>query len=461
MHPLLFFILCFLFALPLQADVSNSASHNHWRPLVSPGGLTAQQVADLARRASHDAEAKRAATEAAKARELLATMAYTPRVSATLRYARASAITPPTFGQPGQQVTFPFVLNSYQILATATAPLSDYVFKIYREQQRARLATTAATHMEEAAIRKAAGDALLLYYQWIGTLGQQAALEAALATTKQRASNSASLRDLGRASQAEVLSADAQVAEQTLTLQRAKQAEHIARLRLAEAIDLPADEIVLGEAMGKALPTTSLNAQALVEASVRERPEFLSLEANKQSLLQARVAARAKHLPQFEAFGSALSARPNPRIFPQQERFDTTWELGLQLVWNFDTAFATIAEVDAISAQHRAAVAEMEALVDAVELEIRSAIEDMQTADQNILSAEAAYRSAVEAHRVRLELWQAGRGTQLEIADAESLLTRAEVTVVQAVVDQHSARVRLAYASGKPVEEAAGLAIVP
>ncbi|HEX4447589.1 MAG TPA: TolC family protein, partial [Polyangiaceae bacterium] len=64
--------------------------------------------------------------------------------------------------------------------------------------------------------------------------------------------------------------------------------------------------------------------------------------------------------------------------------------------------------------------------------------------------------SAEEAYRVQRELFINGRGTSTTLTDAESDLTRARLTLLNARADARIARIRLDHALGRDVRPASG-----
>ena len=60
-------------------------------------------------------------------------------------------------------------------------------------------------------------------------------------------------------------------------------------------------------------------------------------------------------------------------------------------------------------------------------------------------------RAAEEAHRVRTLMFQNGRGTGVEVTDAEVELTRARLDLIASQVGLRVAQVELAHASGADV----------
>jgi outer membrane protein len=88
-----------------------------------------------------------------------------------------------------------------------------------------------------------------------------------------------------------------------------------------------------------------------------------------------------------------------------------------------------------------------------VELEVRTSYSDCIKAREVLESQIKVQKEAVEALREAKTRADAGTGTQLDVLDAQTSLTRARTTEVQALHDYDAARARL--------ERAMGLVVMP
>ena len=84
----------------------------------------------------------------------------------------------------------------------------------------------------------------------------------------------------------------------------------------------------------------------------------------------------------------------------------------------------------------------------------------MTQARQSLLEAEAAIASASrglaaaeESYRVRRALFQNGRATSVELTDAETERSRAQLEAIGTRIDQRIATARLRHALGRNVGE--------
>ena len=141
-------------------------------------------------------------------------------------------------------------------------------------------------------------------------------------------------------------------------------------------------------------------------------------------------------------------ARPNQRVFPQEDAFKFTWQVGLQATWTLnDTLIANTND-------HRLRAETNELRADRANLERGARIEVLQSqqavaiATHALITSQKGLNAAEESYRVRKELLNADRATAVELVDAETELTRARISALNARVDLRVAMAQLAHAVG-------------
>jgi len=157
---------------------------------------------------------------------------------------------------------------------------------------------------------------------------------------------------------------------------------------------------------------------------------------------------RAGYYPRINAFASGLYANPNPRIFPQTNRFDFTWEVGVRLTWTVNETFSTLGVVDEQQSQVDTIKAQRGQLEDAIKLEVTQAYYDLKTARSAIDSAKQREKSARTNLSIRRLQFQAGDVVATDLVDAEAQLIQAILQRIDAHVDYLVAETRLEFAVG-------------
>jgi outer membrane protein TolC len=415
-----------------------------------PGGLTADQVAVRARAASYDVRGKKADFRAAETTVDQATAQYVPRIKGTASYYRTS---PLTLGF-GPTLSFTFPENNYNFQADVDVPLSDYVLKIAKQHAAAEHSAKAAQLTVRASELTASSNARIQYYSWARVRLQQLVAEDALDQAKAHLSDAKAELAAGKASQADLLGVQAEVAQNELLVVRAKNAVALEEDRLRTAIH---DETARSYEIGEELltdpaPVASENDfKALLTEAVSQRAELRSITETARGLRLQATASKSDMLPKLDAIGSAQEANPNPRYFPPPKdgAWNGSWSVGGALTWT-DTDFL-LGLTNGSANESRAQSAEAQALAmrDGIRDEVLQGFQAVHEAEAAIESTKQSLAAAEESYRVRRALFRADRATSTELSDSENALTRARFDVVNARIDLRVARVRLLHATGR------------
>lgn len=464
--------------LPPPASASNTTSEERADPLVHfpglgpvPGGWTADVVGARARKTSFDVASKQASLRAAEARVASAVVAFFPRLSGTGSYTRYQDLAQPSLGtlvEPATPVppgpispttplaavplAFTIPLNYWLFQATLTVPLSDYVLRLSQQHAAASRNADAARFDKLASEAEAYSDGRIAFYQYVKAVAQRDVLVQARAVASAHLQDAQNLFRVGRGSNADVLAADANVAAAQLAIDQATEMVGVTEEQLRLAAHAPPNESVsVGEDVITALPQGVYDLVTLKQEAAASRPEIRALLLRAGAEDQAAAVARAAQWPSLAAFGDYVYASPSPRIFVPEERFRGFWDAGLRVTWAMNDVFtgaAAGADGDARALELRA---ESARLRDAIYAEVTQAVLAMRTADSSVESSAPQLRAAEEAYRARRDLFRLGKGTSVELADAEANLFRARLTVISARVDQRIARIRIEHATGRDV----------
>jgi outer membrane protein TolC len=438
------------------AEESDLATRLHAR-VTRPGGLTAADVARRAVRTSPEDRSRKADIETAESEIERTRVDYYPRVTLTARYTRLSPITPPEIRLPaGPGLSFPVILDQYLTQAGVTVPLSDYLLRIRQSHDAAVSAREAAELNAVAARRAVAAQAKLAYYGWARARLGEIVTEQSIEQATHHLNFARAARDAGRAPTADVLRAESLVAAAELANARMRNAALLGEARLrtimhdspargAAASTAPAPYEIGEDLFGPLDAADAGEGEALYREAVRTRPELQALERTESSLRSQRDAVQARALPRLDAFGNAYLANPSPRVFPQTDEWRATWDVGVQLSWSPNDFGSTGPTQHALDARRKRLDADRAALSDSIAsavLSWREARSSAETADRGLVASE-------EGYRVRRELFDLGRGTSVELIDAESDVLRARLEMIQARIDARVAQVRLEHAVGR------------
>ena len=436
-----------------------------------PGGWTADSVGERARKTSFDVAAKEASLHAAQARVSAAVVAFFPRLSGLATYTRYQDVAQPSLGtfiepstpvQPGPiasttqlsaiPLTIRVPLDYWVAQATLTIPLSDYVLRLSQQYGASNRRRDAARFDQLASEAQAFSDARIAFYQYVKVVAQHGVLVQSKTVADAHLVDAQNLFRAGRGSNADHLAAEANVASAQLAVDQATELIGVAEEQLRLATHAPPNEPVsIGEDVTSPLHHDAYELAALKQEAAAGRPEIQALLLGAAAQDQLAKSARAAQWPSVSAFGDYVYANPSPRIFDPEKHFVGYWDVGVRVSWAINDVFSAGAAGADQKAQAVSLRAQSSKVSDAVFLEVAQAVLAMRTADSSIESSNAQLRSAEEAYRARRDLFRYGRGTSVELADAEADLFRARLAAISAGIDQRLAKVRIEHATGRDV----------
>jgi outer membrane protein TolC len=416
-----------------------------------PGGLTSDQAAARARATSYTVGARTAEYEGTQSIIDQANAAYVPRIKGTASYQRTSPVAIPlqALGLPG---SFAYPQNNYNLQVDVDVPLSDYVLKIAKQHAAAEHSAKAAQLTERAAELTASSDARIQYYSWARAKLQELVATDALEQAHAHLNDAKNEFAAGKASQADVMGVEAEVAQNELLVVRAKNAVALEEDRLRTALHDPSGRnYEIGEPLlADVAPVPGENDfNSLLNEAVNRRPELLSMYETARAQRAQASASRVDALPKLDAIGTAQYANPNPKFFPPLSVWNGTWGVGGAITWSDVDVLLGLTNGSGSAARARSTDAQALAMKDGLRDEVLSAWQGVHEDEVAIDSTKRSLAAAEESYRVRRALFRADRATSTELSDSENALTRARFDTVNARIDLRIARVRLAHATGR------------
>jgi outer membrane protein len=187
----------------------------------------------------------------------------------------------------------------------------------------------------------------------------------------------------------------------------------------------------------------------LVEAARRQRPERAVLLKRVSAANERAVAAAAGSRPVVAVGGGVDYARPNPRIFPREGSWRSSWDASVNVNWPLFDGGRTGSEVAEAKAMARALQERLADFDASLPVELRQRLNEVTSSRAAIDAATDAVRSATEARRVLGERFAAGVATSTDVLDAHVALLQAELDRTQAIANARLADARLGRALGR------------
>ena len=469
-------------AAPAQPETANAgqvSARIETALAPHPGGLRADEVARRAETTSPEVRAKQEQVRAAAEKVDQAAIMFIPKVSLLARYVRLSDVGSTSLGSgylvgttdpgpvqvfcppttPGQcvanaagvELSFPVLLNMYTLQGTIGIPLSDYLLRLTQNHAAASKSKEAAELQERAARLKVQNDARTAYYNWIRAKGGVVVADQGLATVRAHLKDVNAAVAVGSASKADLLRVESQEAATEMLLENTRNMAQLSEEQIRVMLHDPADKTYeIGEDVNAPLPPfPGNNLQDMYAEALRQRLEGRVLDTTVQSLRRTRSVLAASNYPRLDAFANLYHQNPNTRIFPQQDKWSTTWDAGIQLSWTINDTLTTGSQTSELDAK----IAELEAqkaqLNDGIRLQVTQAYNALKSAQVSRETTERQLAASEESYRVRRELFRAGRATSAELTDAETDLMKTRFDTLNARIDLRVARANLEHALGR------------
>ncbi len=413
------------------------------------GGLTAQQAAARAVAVSPAAAAGREAVAVSESQLAATRLEFLPRATLSARYTRLSPTDDTAIEGLPVPVTIPGPLeNQWSFGAQLAVPLSDYALRYPHATAARRHAVGAAGHLSAAERRKAAAGARRAYYEWARVKLAIIVAEKSLAQAKDHQAMAERRLAAQSVTKADVLLAEARVAEAEQRVVSARSGAGVAEKQLRIAIGQPDGQLAVGENVLADLPPAAAGDR-LVARALAARPELRALGENLEAIDGQGKLERAGLLPRLDLVGNYAYADPHPRAFPQQDEFRSAWDVSAILSWSLDGAARAREAQNGLAARRRQLAAERRQAIDGITLEVTAAAARVSEAEHAIDASKRALVAAEEAYRVRQRLYEVGSASSTELGDAETELTRARFGLIDAHIDVRLARVELDLAAGR------------
>ncbi len=205
-------------------------------------------------------------------------------------------------------------------------------------------------------------------------------------------------------------------------------------LTLSGRLEAEPYEIELPRAVALALEhRTELSALRKAEALRKE--DIINAKADYQPTLQGYFG--------YDVHNSILSQDPAV--------VKNGWIGGVQMTWNIFEGRRTQGRVAEATANYDRAQIDLDDSARRIELEVRTAYSRFVEAREVLDSQKKVQEQAEEALRLARARSEAGTGTQLDVLSAQTALTEARTTQIQALHDYAAARARLQRAIGMNV----------
>lgn len=186
------------------------------------------------------------------------------------------------------------------------------------------------------------------------------------------------------------------------------------------------------------------STKEIVEYAKKAHPDILSAQARVESQKAFLDLERRRRMPSI----STTADVGTQQLLSGNGIERNTAVVGLRLSIPLFTGFSRTYDIQAARHDVEAAEAQLGQAKDRVALDIWNAYQDFNTADQNIETTASLYKSAGEAEKAALGRYKAGKGTLIELLEAQVQMASARQQRVQARYDWLVSKANLLRAAG-------------
>lgn len=432
-------------AVLASPETSRAASAN------GPVRLALTDAVARAIETSHRLAEARARQQGAEAAVRVRQSADQPIVTASAGYTRTNHVD--VFGIPqpdgALRVVYPDIPDNYRTRLELQWPI--YSGGRTDALERAARAEAGATALD---LRAAQSDLRLevvrAYWALVTATESVRVLEQALARAEAHLQDVRSRFDVGLIPPNDVSSVEAQRSRQAMQLIEARNQRESSAIDLRRLTGLPPDTaVLLAEPLDAPVKPSSPDGASLVDEALQTRAERQATEQRLGGTEDRVRAAAAGRLPNVAVVAGTDYANPNPRIFPRQDAWRNSWDLGVNVSWALWDAGRTTADISEAAAARTAIRERLAELDTVIGSEVRQRVLDLDSSRAVVRASADAVTSAAEARRVVAERFSVGVATSTEVLDAQLALLQAELDRTRAMANVRLSEARLDRALGR------------
>ncbi|MDR1991084.1 MAG: TolC family protein [Acidobacteriaceae bacterium] len=196
-------------------------------------------------------------------------------------------------------------------------------------------------------------------------------------------------------------------------------------------------------------PTHDSEPDALIQQALDARSDVQALRSRMDAAAERRRLAEAGNKPSVALAGGVDYAKPNPRNFPRQDVWGSSWDVGVNASVPLFDGGRRNADVAESIATERALKARADELASTIGLEIRQRLAEIRAARAALEASAAGIAAATEAERVLGDRFRVGVATVSDTLDARLAVVRAQLERDQAAAALGLAEARLERALGR------------
>jgi outer membrane protein TolC len=430
-------------------------------PLLAQPAVERLTVSDAVTRAfeaSHKLAEARARQEGAQATVQIRHAGGQPTAAATAGYTRTNHVDPFGFPTPDGRlnILYPDVPDNFLTRVAAQWPIYT-AGRVDALERTARAEASAAGADLDTARADLRFEVTRAYWAVATSTEAVRVLKESVARAESQVRDARQRLEVGLVPPSDVLTFEAQQSSEELQLIEASNLLESSLVELRRLIgaapDAPieiSDRLDTPLGSGTIPPQNGAETATLVSEALKQRPELRALAFRFEGAQARQSAAGAGNKPTIALGGGVDFAKPNAKIFPREDIWQPSWDLGVNVSWTFYDSGRTRAEVAEAAANARAVEARQNDLNTMVSADVRQRLLDLRSSQAAVRAAETGVRAATEARRVLGDRFAVGVATTTDVLVAQEQLLAAQLARARAFASVRLAEARLQRALGRP-----------
>jgi len=297
------------------------------------------------------------------------------------------------------------------------------------------------------------------YYDVLQTAEQVGVEEASVELLTKEAADQKRRFDAGTVPRFDVLRANVELANERPRLIHARNAYRVAKDNFLNQLGFrppprAAEDIPLQLTDKLDADPYEIELPAAVALALADRSELAALRKQESLRAEGVITAKSGYKPVVQFLGG-YGGRSS-EFFSDPGYVIHGPSAGAQVSWSIFDGFLTKGKIEQATALHDGSRVDVENEERTIELEVRTDYSNFTEARETLESQKKVVEEAEEALRLAKARNEAGTGTQLDVLSAQTALTQARSTQVQALHDYDVTRARLERAMGINIMQTMG-----
>ena len=327
--------------------------------------------------------------------------------------------------------------------ARVTGSQSVFDFGAIRRYQASKEGVTAARSDTDSAAETVAAQTARAYLAAVKADADVETAQANVNLSQALLTQAQNQKTAGTGTGIEITRANVQLANDRQRLLVAQNTRHTTHLQLLRAMNMRLDTDVELTDKLQYVPVDSVDLDAARKQALAGRSDLRAQQGREETARLSADAVKMERLPSVSAFGDygAIGTGPTDSL--------ATRTVGVEVRVPIFNGGRRDAERAESASQYRAERARTNDLKQQVELDVRLALDELQSADDQVkVSREGLALSENELAQARRR-YEAGVATSVEVTDAQTRLERARDNQNAALYSFNVAKIDLAQATGK------------